>query len=69
MVRKEGLPQFLRFQPTNGQAENVVINLLDWQVGLLLIAWDNSHEICFSILLSWPSSTAYKLSIVVCGVV
>jgi hypothetical protein len=32
-------PQELQqLQPANGQAENVVINLLDWQVGLLLTA-------------------------------
>ncbi len=33
-----GISNLQEFQPANGQAENVVINLLDWQVGLLLTA-------------------------------
>lgn len=37
-------PQELQqLQPANAQAENVVIDLLDWQVCLLLIAHDNPY--------------------------
>lgn len=49
-------PQELQqLQPAIGHAENVVIDLLDWQVCLLLDAHHNSYLMKFvSTLLNWP---------------
>ena len=39
--------ELLQIKPEIGEAENVVIDLLDWQVCLLLTADDNSYHIKF----------------------
>lgn len=58
-------PQELqRLQPANLHAENVVIDLLDWQVCLLLGVLPYSYLMKFvSTLLIWPSSTACQLTV------
>lgn len=56
--------EFLQLNPAKGEGEHVVINLLDWQVCLLLTAEDNLYHIKFvSFMFSyWQSSTACQLS-------
>lgn len=56
--------ELLQLNPAKGEGENVVINLLDWQVCLLLTAEDNFYHIKFvSFMFSyWQSSTACQLS-------
>ena len=39
--------ELLQIKPEIGEAENVVIDLLDWQVCLLLTAKDNLYHIKF----------------------
>lgn len=55
--------ELLQLKPAKGEEENVVINLLDWQVCLLLTAKDNLYHIKFVsfMFLYWQSSTACQL--------